>query len=102
MSRTPKRGKSPGYDYWQRRPGNEGKCNSPAKHKATKIATHKAERRLARKECKPMTGPKIEEKGGLRHENNMTRKRNEKLTAGHASRDAEIASLRAKLEAAEK
>lgn len=49
-----------------------------------------------------MTGPKIEEKGGLRHENNMTRKRNEKLTAGHASRDAEIASLRAKLEAAEK
>lgn len=50
MSRTPKRGKSPGYDYWQRRPGNESHCNSPGK--GVKRRTHKAERRNEKEETR--------------------------------------------------
>ena len=32
-----------GSDYWTRRPGNKGKCNSPGD--GVKKRTHKAERR---------------------------------------------------------
>lgn len=50
MSRTLKRGKGPGFDYWSRRPGNESCCNSPGD--GVKRRTHKAERRSAKRASK--------------------------------------------------
>mgnify|MGYP003427396584 CR=1 FL=1 len=48
MGKTKKGSKGPGYDYWARRPGNEGKCNSPGK--GVKQLTHKRERLQQKKE----------------------------------------------------
>jgi len=45
MSRSKRGAKGPGYEYWTARPGNK-QGGQPGK--ATKKATHKAERRLAK------------------------------------------------------
>jgi hypothetical protein len=42
MSRTVKKQKAPGYEYWTARPGN--KCGGYPLGKFTKRQTHKAER----------------------------------------------------------
>jgi hypothetical protein len=51
MSRTPKRGKGPGYEYWGRRSALSGeRCPG----RSAKRATHRAERRDGKKkEAKP-------------------------------------------------
>lgn len=46
MSKTIRKAKAAGFEYWTRRPGNSG--GSPP-GRATKNLTHKAERRLTRK-----------------------------------------------------
>lgn len=50
MSRTPKRGKGPGYEYWSARPGN-AQGGVPGKGK--KADTHRRERRASKKLEKP-------------------------------------------------
>lgn len=47
MSRTQRGGKGPGYEYWSRRPGNQG---GGAIGKIAKRITHKIERRLGKNE----------------------------------------------------
>jgi len=46
MSKTLKKSKPLGYEYWTRRPGNSG--GSPP-GRVTKVLTHRAERRHARR-----------------------------------------------------
>lgn len=50
MSRSKRKTKGPGYDYWSRRYGNDSMCNSPGGrgHSNTKRITNRAERRIGR------------------------------------------------------
>ncbi len=50
MARTKKGKKSPGYEYWSRRPGSNKHGNGPGKF--AKRVTHRAERREAKKKSK--------------------------------------------------
>jgi hypothetical protein len=45
MSRTPKRGKSPGFELWSKRPGPS---RAPAPGRWSKTITHRNERRAAK------------------------------------------------------
>lgn len=50
MSRTAKGGKSPGFDYWTRRKGNESRCAGYGPY--VKLRTHRRERRIASTEVR--------------------------------------------------
>lgn len=49
MSRSKRKGKSPGFEYWGKRPGNKG-GQTPGK--GVKRKTHKAERREFKRQLK--------------------------------------------------
>lgn len=50
MSRTKKKRKAPGYEYWSRRPGSRNHGSEPGRH--SKKLTHRLERLEAKKEIK--------------------------------------------------
>lgn len=57
MTRTSRGSKGPGYDYWGRRYGNKGGCNSPSSlgkknPSNTKRVTNRAERRIAKQQLR--------------------------------------------------
>ncbi len=52
MSRTPKRSKGPGFEFWGKRsaiPGAGKSSRCPGRY--TKKVTHRAERRQGKKQC---------------------------------------------------
>lgn len=59
MSRSKKKGKSPGYEYWGKRPISAEKGAIPGR--ITKTRTHKMERAAARRQTKKL----LKEEEGL-------------------------------------
>jgi hypothetical protein len=59
LSRTPKRGKPPGYDYWSRRP-MAGQGPAPG----VKQATHQIERARAKDEVRKQQAESTTERDG--------------------------------------